>query len=66
MKLTSKQVEELVQRTLDGGARAAMRRTIGDHTSGQFDRADEMAEGIRRGIRNALLEMNLRDPDEND
>jgi hypothetical protein len=59
--LTDQQVRLLVQLTMSRGVRPALRRAIGDTTSRQHDRADEVARGVQRGIVNALEEMKLID-----
>lgn len=44
----------LVNAIMDNGAREALRDVIGDRSPRAYDRADEIARGVARGIRNTL------------
>lgn len=60
--LNDTQIKQLTEIVLDQGARHAMRRAIGDGSPGQYDSADNIAEGIALGVRNAVKELNVTIP----
>lgn len=55
MKLTDEQVAHLVEYALKGARPEMANARVG------YNRADKIAEGIARGIRNGLAEMGLYD-----
>jgi hypothetical protein len=56
--LTQQEADKLAQHVL-AGCRPTMAVVIGDRTPRQYDRADQMAEGIVRAVGRALVKMDL-------
>jgi hypothetical protein len=54
--MNDKQIKKFTGIVLDQGARHAMRRAIGDRSPSQYDKADNIADGIALGVRNAIKE----------
>lgn len=56
--VTQQQADELARHVL-AGCRPTMAVVIGDRTPRQYDRADQMAEGIVRAVGRALVKVGL-------
>lgn len=56
MKFTSQQVD-VIAATVVGKARPGMRRVIGDTTTEQYDKADQMAQYIANAVRESLIRL---------
>jgi hypothetical protein len=61
--MTDAQIREFAEHVLIH-VRPAMRRTIGDRTAAQYNKADELASSIAVGIKKAFEEMNMYEPGE--
>lgn len=61
--LDSADVKAIAQ-TVVARCRPTMAKVIGDRTTKQYDRADEMAVGIERAVKYALNEFGLSDEQE--
>jgi hypothetical protein len=62
--LLSEDDAEAIALTVVARSRATMRVTIGDRTPRQYDRADQMAGGIKRAVYLALAEIGVYEPEE--
>ena len=65
-KVLDKEDVEAIALTVVAHSRPGMRVAIGDSTPKQYDRADHMAEAIKRAVYTALAEIGLYDPEEED
>ena len=62
----SKEDVEAVALTTVAKCKPTMRRVIGDVTTKQYDRADEMAVGIKNAVYMALAEIGVYEPEAED
>jgi hypothetical protein len=55
---------EAIAKTVVAHSRPGMRVAIGDRTPKQYDRADQMADSIKRAVITTLAEIGLYDPED--